>query len=452
MIRYHTQPSSDSLERFGIADGLGEDFAFQSDTVRSTLIGMTQMAGAELTIAVVENQVVGFLLLSEPHPQSRWGRVPVKGLSEVATLEVARPWRRRGIGTGLLKAALTPEWEDRIVLASFNPEEWSTVRMGLSTRAYRRMLLNMFRRVGFAEYPSLGDAGLSHDPSSLFLVRVGSGVDPGRLRRFQALVKPSGPLSLLEINQRFREEREEIYRRLIPDALLTTFNIDQSTLTDPAGNHMVEFDCPPDRGVARIAVRGRPQDLDWSYLLKLQTSLYNQIELAFIIIADPRSERFNIDRDLEGRDTRLGTHRRNIGEEIRAMQGGLAPGQTRRGLGLLKQTVRLVEELVGWMGHTLFVLEAMFYHDAMLYERYGFGYTVGLEDMERIDREFQPGGRLCARLDGSTPFRPPGVEQTVRGRSWAIHDGILGEPWRSPRMYKRVGKDQGICTFQGARW
>ncbi len=452
MIHYQTQPSADALRRLGIAEKLGQDFAYRTDAVRSTLIGMTEMAGAELTVAVADDRVLGFLLLSDPHPQSRWSHAHLKGLFEVAALEVARPWRGRGIGTGLLKTALATGWEERILVATLDSEEWDIVGMGLSKNAYRQMLLRLFRKVGFAEYPRYLDSGLSDDPSSLFLVRVGTHVDRGQLRRFQALFEPSGPRSLLDINQLTREEREEIYRRLIPEALFTMFNIDCGTLTDPAGNHLVEFECPQEKGMVRIAVWGRPQDPDWCYLLKLQTTGYNSIELAFVTISDPQSERFIIDRDPEGRDTYLGTRSRNVAEEIRAMRAGLAPGQTRRGLGLLKETVRLVEEFVSWMGQDLFVLEAMFYNNAILYERYGFGYTVGLEEMERIDREFQPGGELYARLDGSTPFRQPGAERTVRGRSWAIHDGILGAPWRASRMYKRVGKEQGICTFPNAMW
>ena len=69
--------------------------------------------------------------------------------------------------------------------------------------------------------------------------------------------------------------------------------------------------------------------------------------------------------------------------------------------------------------------------------------------MRWIDREFRPGGILFARLDGSTPFRTPGREKTVRGRSWAIHDGILDEPWESPKMYKAIGVRATVSTFTG---
>lgn len=451
-VRYHAQPSPEALGRFRIVEGLGRDFAYDADGVRATLVGMARTTGAELTLALVEEEIVGFVFFSLPHPQGRWGRGSLPRVYEVAALEVARAWRGSGIGTALLRTALAPHWEERILLASLDPEEWDTLGTGRSKRGYRQMLLSLFRRAGFAEYPLALEPGLSHDPASLFLVRVGGRVDRERLRQFGASLEGTGSRSLLEINRLPREEREAIYRRLIPDALLATFAIDPRTLTDAVGNRLVEFDCPPDRGMVWIRVRGRPEDRDLCFLLKLQTSAFRDLELAFVVIGDPRSERFAIDRDPEGQETRLGTGRRNIPEEVRAMRAGLAPGQTRRGLRLLREAVRSVEEFVGWMGDDRFVLHAMFYHNAILYERYGFGYAAGREEMERIHQEFQPGGTLFTLLDGSTPFRQPGAERTVRGRSWAIHDGILGERWRPPRMIKQVGKEAGVCTFPGAVW
>jgi hypothetical protein len=67
--------------------------------------------------------------------------------------------------------------------------------------------------------------------------------------------------------------------------------------------------------------------------------------------------------------------------------------------------------------------------------------------MREIDEGFKPGGTLFNRLDGSSPFRVPGMERTVRGRSWAIHDGILDEPWDEIRIYKMVGEHATIDTF-----
>ena len=59
---------------------------------------------------------------------------------------------------------------------------------------------------------------------------------------------------------------------------------------------------------------------------------------------------------------------------------------------------------------------------------------------------------LSGRLDGSTPFRRPNAAGSVRGRSWAIQDGILGNPFTGVHMYKGVGKHAGVCTFPGGMW
>jgi hypothetical protein len=72
--------------------------------------------------------------------------------------------------------------------------------------------------------------------------------------------------------------------------------------------------------------------------------------------------------------------------------------------------------------------------------------------MEWIHQEFQPAGQLFTKLDGSTRFRQVVMANTVRGRSWAIHDGVLGEPWSAldVKMFKRVGEHAGVCTFPDA--
>jgi hypothetical protein len=95
----------------------------------------------------------------------------------------------------------------------------------------------------------------------------------------------------------------------------------------------------------------------------------------------------------------------------------------------------------------MIVAEPLSYDNAIRYEKYGFDYLTGKRLMLEIDREFHPGGRLFKRLDGSTPFRKPGMGRTVRGRSWAIHDGILDEPWDEIHIYKMIGVHAGLNTF-----
>jgi hypothetical protein len=46
----------------------------------------------------------------------------------------------------------------------------------------------------------------------------------------------------------------------------------------------------------------------------------------------------------------------------------------------------------------------------------------------------------------------PGAEFTVRGRSWALHDGVAGTAWDGVKMYKAAGRHAGIDTFPGGTY
>ncbi len=135
------------------------------------------------------------------------------------------------------------------------------------------------------------------------------------------------------------------------------------------------------------------------------------------------------------------------------MEAGLAPGMVRRGLRLVNEFVESMETFMVPLGLKTTTRGAFFYHNAILWERHGFTYFKGGKMMERIHREFQPGGALYPKLDDSTPFRKKGMDKTVRGRSWAIYDGVLAdafdEEWESPKMYKVLGKKSGTNTVPG---
>ncbi len=264
-----------------------------------------------------------------------------------------------------------------------------------------------------------------------------------------ALVGSAPHHSIHALNQLDPEVKERVYSLLIPDRIFEMFSIDRLDFRNPQGERVVKFIAPRQAGFAIIEVRENPEDRDCIFFLEVADTAFFKVEITFLIINDPRSPRFNTDIDDAGRRTKFGTARRNISEEIKAMQAGLAPGQVRRGLRMLKDFLPLALGFVSAMGHDMLVAEPLAYHDAIIFEHYGFNYIRGRKKMEEIHREFQPGGELYRRLDGSTPFRMPGAEKTVRGRSWAIHDGILGEAWKDVEMYRNVDRPANICTFPG---
>jgi len=256
--------------------------------------------------------------------------------------------------------------------------------------------------------------------------------------------------SLYEINNLPQPDKERIYLNLIPERLFSRFELDPRTLRNKEEAKVIKFYCPQGMGFVSIEVKCRPEDEDPVFILDLETTNLSQVELSFLSFNDPFSDRFNIDRDEEGRRNFLGTGRRNIKEEERALAAGLTPGQVRKGIGLLRDFFELMEKFMQALEGNLYLLEPLFYHNAITYERYGCGYLEGKPRMEKIHQGFTFGGELFDRLDGSSPFRQRGFEKTVRGRSWAIHDGILLEPWKSPKMYKKIGQDLGISTFPDA--
>lgn len=447
-IRIHAGPDATTLASLGVPEDMVRRLRLREGA--KGLLRATAMPGAHLVVAERDGTLAGMVLVVPPDQGERWGKAGLGNLFEIVTLDVARPWREMGVARALLRAALSgPEWEGRIVIAALDATQWDVEAAGLSRRQYRDLLMRLLREVGLVEYAT-DDPDIRSDPLNALLVRVGDRVTRDSYLRFSALLFEREPRTLWAINQRPEEEREAIYKALIPEEIFSTFGIDPRTFTDQRGNRLVRFSCPPDHEVAVIEVFARPEDADPVYLLKLDATADGELEIGYVIINNPRTPRFDVDRDEAGRPIRpQDEKRRNPRAEEAGLRAGLAPGQTHRGLRLLRTVTRLVEEFADSLGRDRYSLEAKFYHLALLYERYGFGYAVGQEAMEAIHRGFGPGRQLAARLDGSTPFRKPGAAGSVRGRSWAIQDGITGEPWKAPRMVKFVRRHLGTCTAPG---
>lgn len=267
------------------------------------------------------------------------------------------------------------------------------------------------------------------------------------------LLDPDGlPLfSIKEINELTQAQKESIYSTIVPTMIFEEYGFDRQTFTAPLNSstlseNRIKFICPQGLGLLRIEVRRDADDQDCLFFVEVADTPYHQIELSFCLINDPDSPRFNIDHDEQGRENSFATVRRNTPEEIKAMNAGLSPNQVRGGLKAFKDFFAQFEQFVASLGIEMIIAEPLSYSNAVRYENYGFDYITGKQLMLWIDREFQPSGILTARLDGSTPFRQHGMEETVRGRSWAIHDGILDQPWDGIKIYKTVGQHAGINT------
>jgi hypothetical protein len=261
----------------------------------------------------------------------------------------------------------------------------------------------------------------------------------------------TSPTSIGSINKLPELERREIYRRFLPPELLERFGI-TSELTDADGHTLVEFHFETGATDVVVKLRHRLGAEDPILYAHLTDTMNGQLHVLLYVINDPDSERFDIDRMPDGSSTHFGVDLRNVTAEVAAMRAGLSPGQIRKGLRMLKHVVRSLEDFAAYLGQSMALIEPLYYHNAISFERHGFFYLQGRQLMEALHTAFSPGGDLVARLDGSTPFRDPSYAGSIRGRSWALHDGVSEQPFSGVTMYKRIGQTSSINTFPGGVW
>ena len=259
------------------------------------------------------------------------------------------------------------------------------------------------------------------------------------------------PSTIMGINNLPDAQKREIYARLIPQPLISRFNLNQEFI-DKDGQQLLFLRCREGSPSLEISLKHQIDFPDPILYGHLTDTITRQIHILLYILNDPDSPRYDVDRMPDGRPTVFGTRFRNLPAECAALEAGLAPGQIRRGLRMLLDAILGFEIFIDSLEQALFFAEPLYYHTAVLFERYGFAYQKGRKLMERIQTGFSPGGDLIRRLDQSTPFRNPEAAEQIRLRSWAIHDGLLGEPFTDVTMYKQVGKSANVNTSNDCAW
>jgi hypothetical protein len=258
------------------------------------------------------------------------------------------------------------------------------------------------------------------------------------------------PFTIRQLNNLPENVKQRMYRGLIPPALLTRFGIDPIQWTNASKEQRVSLKAEENSEKVLLTAQSSPHVSDEFFALELADNPLNGIELNLIVLNDPATPRYSIDQTEDGAPTMFGTLKRNLSAEEKAMQAGLAPGQVRAGLGSSRVVFEQLEAFLSMLGHRAYFLEPLTYASAWVFERRGFAYVRGHKLMDDIHREFQPDGKLYQCLNDRSPFRKRNQADTVRGRAWAIHDGILealDARWDNIRMVKQIGRHAGVNTF-----
>ena len=269
----------------------------------------------------------------------------------------------------------------------------------------------------------------------------------------EQLAAPSEePIFLREVVKWDLRWQRMLFQVLLSPKLLIKYHIDPVKLTDPQGRPVAFMRMGQDQSSYRLELLPTGDSPEPMAEIELSDTGFNQIEVVWVALQDPAAPRYDIDVMPDGTSTGRGTLCRNLPAEKAAMAAGLAPGQTRKGLRSLGWLAERLETLMLCLNQREYVVQPLFYHTAVLFEQLGCSYVQGQSRMEAIHQGFLSGGELRRRLDGSTPFRRPEQADTIRGRSWAIHDGILDQPWDRVRMVKRIGIHAGVNTCPDIPW
>lgn len=260
--------------------------------------------------------------------------------------------------------------------------------------------------------------------------------------------KTMNPSTIGGLNKLPEPEKREIYARYIPHELIEMFNLGEVS----RNRDLLQFRFAEGSSDVEMMLYHEPGFPDPILYAHMADSITSQIFILLYILNDPSSPRFDVDRMPDGSPTQFGIRKRNIEAEHAAMGAGLAPGQIRRGLRFLGHALNTFEKFMTLLGHDMYYIEPLYYHNAVVFERYGFSYQMGRRRMNEIQAGFEEGGALRQRLDDSNPFRSSNAADGIRLRSWAIHDGLLGEPFTNVTMYKRVGISAKIDTAPGCEW
>lgn len=263
------------------------------------------------------------------------------------------------------------------------------------------------------------------------------------------------PFTIRQLNNLPENVKQRMYRGLIPPALLTRFGIDPIQWTNASKEKSVFLKAEENNEKVLITAQSSPSAADEFFALELSDNSLNGIELNLIVLNDPSTPRYSIDQTEDGAPTMFGTLKRNLKAEEQSLAAGLAPGQVRAGLHGSRMVFEQIETFLSMLGHRAYFLEPLTYASAWVFERRGFAYVRGHKLMDDIHREFQPGGKLYQCLDDGLTFRKRDQAGTVRGRAWAIHDGILDAldaRWDNIRMVKQIGRHAGVETFPRAAY
>ena len=177
------------IEKLAIDEGLGFFWHNRPDLQRQALIKIAAQPDSRVALAYTEQGVIiGYLTVTLPEADTRWGKDQIPGLNEMGGIEVSRSWRGTGVGRAIIGSVFTPDsYAREIVLATGYRWCWDMESTGLTVHEYRGMLIRMFGEFGFQSFET-DEPNIAWYPDNALVARIGARVSPQLLAKFKGLL------------------------------------------------------------------------------------------------------------------------------------------------------------------------------------------------------------------------------------------------------------------------
>jgi len=184
----HTQCKPEEIKNYSFDPQFGMHAQYKSlYTKRETLEANASEKAANVTVAIIENNIIGFGVLNYPEAGERWLDLGEGLMMEVKAIEVCRRYRSLGVASQILEMlVMPPRARDLILYMVGYSWTWDLDGTGHSALDYRNMLIRLFEPFGFQEMQT-NEPNICLKPENLFMARIGAEVSPDLQQQFKWL-------------------------------------------------------------------------------------------------------------------------------------------------------------------------------------------------------------------------------------------------------------------------
>ncbi len=177
--------SPEKLHEYRLDEGLKKFRTAEQQKL--AMEGIAALPESYVYIARQKKTVIGYVMFLPPDEYLCWGNDQIPGLLELGAIEVTPAWRRKGIGSALLREAFKGNTlEDYLIISMEFSWHWDLENSKLTLWEYRQMLIDQLGHFSF-ELWSTNDLDVLSHPANTFMVRVGRYVPEERVDRLKRL-------------------------------------------------------------------------------------------------------------------------------------------------------------------------------------------------------------------------------------------------------------------------